>query len=781
MGMLWILYQKIKESFMKKLQLKIGVFAFAIAISFVSNIRADLEPAPTTLRVDLMEHTDCVWKGGYLVPISLQEASQNNDYQLVPIQSRIPLFSWELQSAKNNVLQTGCQIRVASELKLLANNTPNMWDSGMIGNYEFPYVLYGGKDLKQGSIYYWQVRSWNNGEESQWSTPKPYIMSKNLDKDYEVARYPIQKENEFPKSIKEIDSENSSIYFADFGKAAFATLSLTLTSDISNAKAILRIGEALKDGHVDKNPGGTIRYASYDINLLKGTHTYQIKIRADKRNTGNQAIKMPDYIGEVFPFRYCEIESDATGFKLENLVRESSFSLFNDVSAFSSDNKILNDIWELCRYSIKMTSFCGVYVDGDRERIPYEADALINQLSHYAVDNEYSLGRYSQEYLINHPTWPTEWILQSVLLAWNDYLYTGDNRSLKTYYNDLKAKTLLPLADEQTYLISTKTGKQTPELMKAIHFNGTNIRDIVDWPQGGAFGQDSKPGESDYFVFKDVNTVVNAYHYRALCLMSQIANAIGEFADAAFYAERADKFKTSFNTLLFNDENGSYRDGIGTDHSALHSSMFPLAFNMVPENHIEPVMKFIRSRKMACSVYGSQFLMDAIYEANDGQYGLDRLTAMDDRGWYNMIRLGSTVTLEAWDNKYKNNLDWNHAWGSAPANIIIRKLVGVEPLEPGFKKIRIKPQLGNLNWIDAKVPSIRGTIDVHVDRSKQGAFELSLKIPAGIIAEVWLPCQNNNNDQLYLNGDKVENAKRIGAFWVLDKIGSGVKKISITQ
>ena len=763
---------------MKKL-LKIGIFVSILATNFAYNIYADVEPAPTGLRVDLIEHTDHVWKGGYLVPIPLEDAIQNNDYQFVSIQSKIPLFSWELQSKKDNVLQTAYQIRVASELKLLADNMPDMWDSGKIENDELPYALYGGKDLKQGNIYYWQVRSWNNGVESQWSSPKPYIMSKNLNKDYVIARYPIQKENEFPESIMEINSENSTLYLADFGKAAFATLSLTLTSDINNKHAILRIGEALKDRRVDKNPGGTIRYASYDIKLLKGTHTYQIKIRADKRNTGNQAIKMPDYIGEVFPFRYCEIESDAIGFKLENLVRESSFSLFNDMSAFSSDNKILNDIWELCRYSIKMTSFCGVYVDGDRERIPYEADALINQLSHYAVDNEYSLGRYSQEYLINHPTWPTEWILQSVLLAWNDYLYTGDNRSLKTYYNDLKAKILLPLADEQTYLISTRTGKQTPELMRAIHFNGANIRDIVDWPQGGAFGQDSKPGESDYFVFRDVNTVVNAYHYRALYLMSQIANAIGESADAAFYAERADKVKTNFNSLLFNGSNGSYRDGVGTDHSALHSSMFPLAFNMVPEEHIESVMKFIRSRKMACSVYGSQFLMDAIYEANDDQYGLDRLTALDDRGWYNMIRLGSTVTLEAWDNKYKNNLDWNHAWGSAPANIIIRKLVGVEPIEPGFKKVRIKPQLGNLNWIDAEVPSIRGTIGIHADRSVQGTFDLNLIIPPGVIAEVWLPCSDNNDNQIYLNGNNVINAKKIGAFYVFDKVGSGIKKISI--
>jgi alpha-L-rhamnosidase len=46
--------------------------------------------------------------------------------------------------------------------------------------------------------------------------------------------------------------------------------------------------------------------------------------------------------------------------------------------------ELLNRIWELCRYSIKATTFAGVYVDGDRERIPYEADAYLNQLSHYA-------------------------------------------------------------------------------------------------------------------------------------------------------------------------------------------------------------------------------------------------------------------------------------------------------------------------------------------------------------------------------------------------------------
>ena len=57
-----------------------------------------------------------------------------------------------------------------------------------------------------------------------------------------------------------------------------------------------------------------------------------------------------------------------------------------------------------------------------------------------------------------------------------------------------------------------------------------------------------------------------------------------------------------------------------------------------------------------------------------------------------MIELGSTMTLEAWDVKYKGNLTWNHAWGAAPANIVPRFLMGVRPLTPGYERILVQPQ-----------------------------------------------------------------------------------------
>src|SRR5690606_24731475 len=139
---------------------------------------------------------------------------------------------------------------------------------------------------------------------------------------------------------------------------------------------------------------------------------------------------------------------------------------------------------------------------------------------------------------------------------------------------------------------------------------------------------------------------------------------------------RAARVKKSFNEKLYNLEKGHYTDGIGTDHGSVHANMFPLAFGMVPEAYMKDVVNHIRSRGMACSVYGAQYLMEAVYNAGEADYGLELMTATHDRSWYNMIKVGSTITMEAWDMKYKPNSDWNHAWGAAPANIIPRHLWG---------------------------------------------------------------------------------------------------------
>lgn len=364
-------------------------------------------------------------------------------------------------------------------------------------------------------------------------------------------------------------------------------------------------------------------------------------------------------------------------------------------------------------------------------------------MDHYAIDRNFTTARYSLENLIYHAAWPTEWIMHSVLMAWADYLYTGNTDVIKTYYDNLKAKTLMELETPEG-LISSRTGLQTSSFLKSIHFDvdttpfGKMIQDIVDWPDGrqGIYPN----GETDNYEFRDYNTVVNSFYYHCLNLMAQMALAVNKNEDAAFFEEKAKKVKKIFNEDFFDKKNKIYIDGINSRHSSLHANMFPLAFGLVPDEYRESVVNFVKSKWMACGVYGANYLMEALYNAGQGDYAHELMTNNSDRGWLNMIRVGATMTTESWDQKYMPDYySWNHAWSASPVHIIARRLMGIEPAEPGFGKIIIKPQPAGLEWAKIKLPTIRGDIDASLNQKVGSFFKLNITIPANTTAKVYLP------------------------------------------
>ena len=686
--------------------------------------------APSHLTSDLLEYSDTDFRG-----------------RTALIHSPHPTLGWVIESENQDTKQTAYRILVASKEDLLHEGAADVWDSGVVDSDRSFAVSYQGPALKASKTYYWAVKTRDNhGNETAYSAPKSFRTAEVMDGS--TASYPLEMTDEHPLSVEKFSAEGT---FIAFERAAFGGLSLNLYSECEHDTVTIRLGEKASNGRVYKQPKGSIssvRYAEYRLVLRPGRHTYDLELRPDARNTdttrsndgGMIALLMPSYTGEVYPFRYCEVDGYSHQISKEDVLRRSVTYPFNDnASSFACSDSVLCMVWEMCKYSIKATSFLGIYVDGDRERIAYEADALIGQLGHYCIDREYSMARRTSEHLLKNPTWPTEWNLLSPLIAWNDYLYTGDARSLEANYQTLKAKTMLALK-ESNGLISTRTGKADGEFYKSINYHGNSIRDIVDWPQSGTIGDEKeRGGEADGFELRDFNTVVNAYHYEAVKRMAQIAKALGKQEDALFYKAEARRIYKQFNHLLFNRKTGHYRDGVGTDHESLHGNMFPLAFGLVPQKYKAEVLRYVKSRRMACSVYGAQFLLDALYDAGAGDYALSLLSSRGERSWYNMLRKGSTITLEAWDEKYKPNLDWNHVWGAAPANLVTRGLFGIVPLEPGFRKFRIKPQAGNLEWAQIRVPSIIGEIAAAFRSTPGKSFTLEVTIPANTEAEVWLP------------------------------------------
>ena len=707
-----------------------------ITLAFPVFLAAQPAGSPDGLMTDLVEHTESVWSDGFLTDLQPGEHAKGS-FQTVEIRSLHPSFSW-IVPGRHPARQVARQIVLCE-----SSSGEVIWDSGWVEDGRSTAVRYEGKALEPDRTYSWKVRVRTDADgESGWSEAKVFRTAGELF-EYATPSYPLVKEEQEP--LDRAHFRDGSFVF-DFGRDAFGQLRLTLTSSTGKDTALVHVGERVQDGRVMRNPTTTVRYQLHRIALKKGTHTYRVIFPPDKRNTGPAAVKMPDYIGEVLPFRYCEIEfrggsGAGSGPEVPVVVREMVHYPFDmDAASFSCSNPVLNQVWDLCRYSVKATSFSGLFVDGDRERIPYEADALISQLCHYASDREFTLSRRTVEYLLDYPTWPAEWILQSVLMAWNDFLFTGDQRLLEQQYDILKAHCMESLI-QGNGLMSTTLGSQNETFLESIR-RKEKIRDIVDWPHSGSLGlAPGYGGEDDGFVYSDYNAVVNAYAFRALTLMSRIASVLGEGGEAEKLSARAASLKSAFQKNFFDRKEGCYVDSAGSGtgrHASLHTNMFALLFGLVPERYVPRVTEFIVSRGMACSVYGAQFLLEALYEGGSEEEALDLMTSRSLRSWYNMIRCGSTITLEAWDDSFKPNQDWNHLWGAAPGNIIPFKLMGVEPLEPGFAKVRIRPRPGSLEHAEMTLPTVRGTIRMKIENTPQNR-SVSLDLPANMEAQVVLP------------------------------------------
>ena len=646
-----------------------------------------------------------------------------------------PEYGWLVPDVA--VTQNAYQILVASSRQNIDNNTGDIWDSKRVAGSNNTNVEHKGAALKPNSTYYWKVRLFDQDNRLTEYAEAQQFHTGDFEGDISSENY-FQVEKIKPVAFTKA-GEGS--YFIDFGKAAFGTL--VLNYQVQQPEMLtIRLGEKLKGDAIDRKPGGTIRYQETELQVTPEKQEYIIQLPPDKRNTGPAAVQLPDSFEVIMPFRYAEIENASEPIDENDVRQKAYFQYFKtDQSSFSSSDSILNQVWEMCKYSMKATSFAGLYVDGDRERIPYEADAYLNQLSHYSVDNEYAIARQTIEYFMNYPTWPTEWQLHVALMFYQDYMYTGNTELIAEYYEELKHKTLMELAREDG-LISTESSGHTGELMAKLGFRDTTkrLRDIVDWPPaqkdtGWELPEDWPQGERDGFVFTPVNTVVNSLYFANMEIMAEFARLLNKPQEALNFEARAAKTKKAINEKLFNKEKGWYTDGIGTEHGSIHANMFPLAFDAVPEEHIESVANYIKTRGMGPSVYGAQYLMEALYKAGEAKYALELMTATHDRSWYNMIKTGSTISMEAWDMRYKPNSDWNHAWGAAPANIIPRYLWGIKPKTPGYGAVEIRPQLGSLKHSSVTVPTVKGKITADYNFVNNRLQKYTVVLPANTAGE----------------------------------------------
>ena len=163
-------------------------------------------------------------------------------------------------------------------------------------------------------------------------------------------------------------------------------------------------------------------------------------------------------------------------------------------------------------------------------------------------------------------------------------------------------------------------------------------------------------------------------------------------------------------------------DGLGSSHKSAHASFIPLAFGLTPPDRVQQAIKHIETRSVLnengfpCSVYAAQYLLDGLFEAGAGEFALSLMLNPGRRGWLNMLNAhDATITHEAWDPAFKENVDWTHAWGAAFLNVLQHQVLGVRLLQPGWQEWTLTPSLPKDLSVEAQVPTPYGNITIKLD------------------------------------------------------------------
>jgi alpha-L-rhamnosidase len=381
----------------------------------------------------------------------------------------------------------------------------------------------------------------------------------------------------------------------------------------------VHFGEDLKERAHQPQAAGN-RALRGGQNPSQGSRQIIVAPPADARNTQTNhpntppAVLTPPEWGVVLPFRWVEIEGWPGELRPEHIVPAGGLcqTWDDNAASFECSDEMLNRIWELCRYSIKATTFAGVYVDGDRERIPYEADAYLNQLSHYYTDHDIQMARDTFDWLMKHPTWPTEWALSHDLHGACRLPHTGDTKWLASRYESLKPKLLLERARADGLLSATKSRSKRK----------------TSWT--GRWG-------ARRLCFQTGQHRGQRLPHPLAEMMAEMAEALGKGTRGRRIQAMASKARAAFQKKPVRSGQGCLprRRGHGS-HVTTRQPVSRWPSGLVPTSTSRP-WRPVGKRGMACSVYAAQYLMEGLFANGASTRALELITAPTDRSWRHMV------------------------------------------------------------------------------------------------------------------------------------------------
>jgi alpha-L-rhamnosidase len=439
-----------------------------------------------------------------------------------------------------------------------------------------------------------------------------------------------------------------------------------------------------------------------------------------------------------------------------------------ETGTFSSSSELLNNIYKATKASVAGVHEAGYIMDtptyekdgwtGDSQLMAPTASMMFDTQRQYEksaqdladdqLDNgEISLltpGNRNYGYSDNGTFKPANggttpvWDAMLFVVPWEGYEQYGDSKPLQTAYPAMKK-----------YLT-----EWIPKWFAADNdgFDHTLTSGLGDWdpPTGADAAVGSPTKVSIPTVISPSSTAYVAYMAK---ITADSARALGKADEAAQFDTLFNNIKTDYNAKWWDDSVGYYREN-ATQILAQTAQALPLSFGLVPDDKRKGLEEKLvndvlvtRAGHQEVGIAGSRWIFptltkaaeEGVPDAAKAAYTIATQTTYPSYGYWQS--LGWTGLGEYWEASSRTR---NHEMFGSIGQWMYEDLAGIQALEPGYKKIAVKPLISAGNGIDkasASYASVNGKISSSWVLNDSGVT-MDITIPANTTALVYVPASD---------------------------------------
>jgi alpha-L-rhamnosidase len=245
---------------------------------------------------------------------------------------------------------------------------------------------------------------------------------------------------------------------------------------------------------------------------------------------------------------------------------------------------------------------------------------------------------------------------------------------------------------------------------------------FVDWVKQWPNGEPPADNDGSSATALDLQLVL-AYKWAV-----DLESAIGSKALSSEYRAAAEILKATVLATDWDPARGLFADQPSHRTYSQQVNTLAVLAGIVPQEQARSIIeKVITDASLGqSSIYFRAYTNATLRKAGLGDRYLEMLGP-----WREMLAQGLTTWAEWSGPDARSDC---HAWGASPNYELIRTVAGIESLAPGFRRVRITPNLGKLEHISATMPHPKGEIRVNI-RVQGDKLVADVELPTGITGE----------------------------------------------